>query len=154
MIAGVLIYKYQPQIQLNRCVTAESLTAGLSAVVLFSIGLPINDTLTVCIFPFLIISASAIKGASVFNSPGLIFLGKISYSLYMIHWFFMMFVNTISTFITGNSLHENFTLSQLLPFSIIFIIFNILIASLSYRYVELPFRNGIRRIFNLNMKVI
>jgi peptidoglycan/LPS O-acetylase OafA/YrhL len=147
MTTGILTYKYQSQIQRDRYFTATSLTAGLSAIVLVSLYLPINHTITVCIFPFLIMSASSLSGDSVINSPPLIFLGTISYSLYMIHWFFMMLFNTIFIIFTGSALHLNFTLFQLFPVLIAFIILNILLASLSYRYIELPLRNSIRNMF-------
>lgn len=145
MMTGVLTYKYQSQIQGRRYFTATSLTVGLSAIVLVSLYLPINHTITVCIFPLLIISASNLSGDSAFNSPSLLFLGTISYSLYMIHWFFIMLFNTMSIFITGSAVHLNFTLLQLFPISIAFIILNILMASLFYRYVELPQRLAIKK---------
>jgi peptidoglycan/LPS O-acetylase OafA/YrhL len=154
MITGVLAYKYQSQIHLNRFVTATRLTAGLSAIVLVSLYLPINHTITVCIFPFLIISASNVSSSSVFYTSSLIFLGTISYSLYMIHWFFMMLFNTIFIFFTGRALHLNFTLSLLFPILIAFIILNILLASVSYRYVELPLRKWIKNFFQIGVNPV
>ena len=146
MMTGVLICKHQSLIPWKRHITATSLTIGLMAIVLVSIYLPINHTITVCIFPLLIMSASNISGDSVFNRPALLFLGTISYSLYMIHWFFIMLFNTISILITGSALHLNFTLFQLFPISIAFIIMNILIASLCYKHVELPQRIRVRKL--------
>jgi peptidoglycan/LPS O-acetylase OafA/YrhL len=146
MLTGVLVYKYQSQGQWNRYFTNSSLTGGLCAIVLVSLYLPINHTITICIFPFLIISASNLSGGSVFNSSALIYLGTISYSLYMVHWFIIVLFDTISTIITGSAIHYSFSLFQLLPMSVAFILLNIVIASFIYRYVEFPFRKGIKRI--------
>jgi peptidoglycan/LPS O-acetylase OafA/YrhL len=146
MMTGVLVYKFQSNLHWKRYLPAGGLTVGLTVIVLVLIFLPINHTLTVCIFPILIISASNLADDSVFCRRPLLFLGTISYSLYMIHWFFIMLFNTLSILVTGSALHTHFSLLQLYLIALVFIVFNIFIASLCFKFVELPQRIAVKKL--------
>jgi peptidoglycan/LPS O-acetylase OafA/YrhL len=75
----------------------------------------------------------------IFNNP-LIYLGKISYSLYLIHWPLLIFYKYIV--IEPLSLFEKICL----------ILVTILLSTFSYKFVELPFRQKENKKFILSNK--
>src|SRR5438105_12524887 len=94
-LAGMLLYRgYQNGI----FASALAGDAALAAVVLLltallHLGAP--DLAIIPLFPLLILTAVRNTGrlSPLLNSPPLVWLGDISYSLYLLHWF-ALFVTT------------------------------------------------------------
>ena len=116
---------------------------GVAAVVAPILGLssstplPVTTTLA-CIGAALIIASSetrlSIAGRAL-SANGLVFIGKISYSLYLWHWLFMVFQNS------DNFLFER---SDNIETKLGLIAASVLTAYLSWRFIETPFRQMTR----------
>ncbi len=95
--------------------------------------LPITTTLA-CIGAALMIASSetglSIVGRAL-STKGLVFVGKISYSLYLWHWLFIVFQNS------DNFLFER---SDNVGAKIALVAASVLTAYLSWRFIESPFR--------------
>jgi peptidoglycan/LPS O-acetylase OafA/YrhL len=73
----------------------------------------------------------------VLSLKPIVFVGTISYSLYLWHWPIIVFFNLGMTMIHGLTRHQ----AQLFKFALAFVV-----ATLSWRLVEVPFRKGTTRI--------
>jgi len=78
---------------------------------------------------FLIVSGGGRLSRAALGNRVSIFLGKISYSLYLIHWPFIVFF----LYVNGEMLYWH---------KFLVLILSLALAYLSYRYVETPFRYG------------
>lgn len=123
---------------LNEVVTAAGLLLIIGAVTLFTVTLPFPgiSALVPCVGAGLIIHGG--RGGETLttralSSAPLVFIGVISYSLYLWHWPLLFFQNNFSLLPTG--------LPGPLVKSIIFLS-SIALATLSWRFVEQPFRRG------------
>ena len=81
----------------------------------------------------------------------LAFIGKISYSLYLWHWpILKMMDRPFLDFLAGRGLLESFSPGQM---RLVLAMVSILVATLSWRFIEQPFRNGLslsqKRLFRL-----
>jgi len=141
---GVLSYKFFIQTRGSRIWGNSLFTCFLLIASFMTIYLPMNHALTILIFPFLVISAASIPRHSFFTNPSLMFLGKISYSIYMVQWFVLQLVAKTVIWYSGNALHNQLTLAQM-PVMAAFIILSVIFISLIvYKYLEEPLRFRIK----------
>ncbi len=87
-------------------------------------------------FLTLIIVIMSSKIQRILTNPILLYLGKISYSLYLIHWFFVVFIMDYWEK-WGQFLGEGGL--RFITMFIIFVSTSIIAAHLMYRFIELPF---------------
>lgn len=149
MIIGILSYKHKFKIKQNPYLNYSSVSSILMVLVLVTLWWPVSHFITICIFPLLIIVLSNLSKHYIFTNPFLLFIGKISYSIYMIHWFFMSFLGNVLNYFSGNLRHLNFSLPHLVYIAIVCIFFIILLATITFNYIEQPLRYFIKKlIFN------
>jgi peptidoglycan/LPS O-acetylase OafA/YrhL len=117
----------------------------LSVITLLTlVWLNAYDVLIVAVMPLLLLSLAKGKGAlsSLLSFSPMLFLGEISYSLYLVHDFIFCLIKPyIEKFhlISGNQVMNCFVLLG-------FIMISIISATLLYRYIEVPFRDIIRNL--------
>jgi len=107
----------------------------------------ITDVAIILVITLIIVLINSHRGLyhKILTTSGLVYLGVISYSVYLMHIPLVKMVNTISLAVTGtvpqNSL--NFFESMLaMPLALLVVI---IISHFSYRYLEVPMRNLIRQ---------
>ncbi|MGH1396830.1 MAG: acyltransferase family protein [Trichormus sp.] len=107
----------------------------------------VHDWIVLPAFSLLILSLSGKNNgfiAKYLNSSFMIYLGKISYSIYMIHWWLQELIKTWWFYNFNNSFGSKFNEYECLLSLGIFIGVVLLIASLTYRFVEIPMRNSLK----------
>ena len=140
-ITGAIIYYYAPVIK-NQFWTCLLLVVGFICFVFCP------DRMQVVSGSLIIVSAlsdTSLVGR-FFSSKVFIFLGDISYSLYLWHGLLVL--------LTAGLLKKYVALQNTACFWIIIpILLSIILGYLSYRFLELPCRKVLRDLFNSNLKV-
>ena len=138
LIGTILSQHYLPAIEgkVNRNIAS---LAGLALILVAAFSFnsktlfPGLAALAPCVGAALIIAAGE-TGSSIVQKllslPPMVFVGLISYSLYLWHWPILVIRS-----VPGLNLHTNHVRAELLIASFVY-------ATLSWRFVELPFRNG------------
>ncbi|WP_448269833.1 acyltransferase family protein [Nostoc sp. DSM 114159] len=107
----------------------------------------LHDWLILPAFSLLILSVS-IKNNSVIskflNSGLMLYIGTISYSIYMVHWFFQELLKSFWLYKFHDVFGKEFTEYQSLTSLGVFLMIVLLAASLTYKYVEVPARNYLK----------
>jgi peptidoglycan/LPS O-acetylase OafA/YrhL len=104
----------------------------------------IFDWVTLPAFSLLIISLASAKNGlitKVLNSPPLLYLGTISYSIYMVHWCLIQFLETFWLSKFHVAFGTDFNRDSCLLALVIFIPISFLAAALTYHFIEVPTRN-------------
>ncbi|MHC5764547.1 MAG: acyltransferase family protein [Nostoc sp.] len=107
----------------------------------------LHDWLILPAFSLLILAVS-IKNNSVIskflNSGLMLYIGTISYSIYMVHWFFQELLKVFWFYKFHDVFGKGFTEYQALTSLGVFLMIILLTASLTYRFVEVPMRNYLK----------
>jgi peptidoglycan/LPS O-acetylase OafA/YrhL len=107
----------------------------------------IHDWAVLPAFSILILSLSTIDRGLIFrlmNSRLLLYLGTISYSIYMVHWVLAEFIKALWRDGYGLTFGSNMSSQQSVIALGVFISSVIAIASLTYQFVEVPMRDRLR----------
>lgn len=107
----------------------------------------IHDWMILPAFSLLILSLSVKNNTLIsksLSSPLMVYLGKISYSIYMIHWFIQELLNVFWLSRFHASFGSNFNEYESLIALGIFLVFVLLSASLTYNFIEVPMRNSLK----------
>lgn len=110
---------------------------------LFLLALPIPGVISVAGFFWLVLCAARVPANSGYWltwSP-LVYLGKISFSIYMFHWLVLDLLRYGSKYFTGHSLPKNLSLLGEFEVFIGATLVVLAIAPLLYHFVETPLRN-------------
>jgi peptidoglycan/LPS O-acetylase OafA/YrhL len=110
---------------------------------LFLLALPIPGVVSVAGFFWLVLCAARVPANSGYLlgwSP-LVYLGKISFSLYMFHWLVLDLLRYGSQYFTGQSLPKNLSLVGEAGVFVAATLVVLAVASLLYHFVETPLRN-------------
>jgi peptidoglycan/LPS O-acetylase OafA/YrhL len=145
-ILGVITYKIYRRQQAQRFLNTNRL--GIVATVWIAVIMHnwsdelrgFHDWAILPAFSLLILSIadrSHSLGMSMINSPLLLYLGSISYSVYMVHWVLISIGKALW-------LEQDFTKTQSILALGLFLPIVILTASLTYRFVEMPLRQYLK----------
>ncbi|MEH2260076.1 acyltransferase family protein [Nostoc sp.] len=106
----------------------------------------IHDWLILPAFSLLILSVSINNSliSNFLNSQLMLYIGTISYSIYMVHWFVLELLKVFWLYKFHNVFCKGFTEYQQLIFLGVFLMIILLAASLTYRFVEVPARNYLK----------
>jgi len=110
---------------------------------LFLLALPIPGVFSVAGFFWLVLCASRVPEGKnyVLTSTPLVYLGKISFSVYMFHWLVLNILRAGSQYFTGQTLPQNLSLAGEIGVFIGATLVVLCIAPLLYHFVETPLRN-------------
>lgn len=143
-LMGILAYKVYDYACTKRFLAPSSFCSIVFLFTLVSFALPIHHIVTVISFLPLIITAAFIKKDFIFTNPPLLFLGKISFSLYMIHWFIFQLIDKISLIKTGVAFHRHFPLLQLTGLASLIILCVPALSYFTYKFIEMPLHNHLK----------
>ncbi|WP_375467716.1 acyltransferase family protein [uncultured Nostoc sp.] len=107
----------------------------------------LHDWLILPAFSLLILAVSVNnKGviSKFLNSRLMLYIGTISYSIYMVHWFFQELLKIFWIYKFHHVFGKSFTEYEALTSLGVFLMIIILAASLTYRFVEVPMRNYLK----------
>ena len=145
-LAGMLLYNvYQSGISTSVLATDTALAAVvLLLAALLHLGAP--DLAIIPLFPLLILAAVRNTGrlSPLLNSPPLVWLGEISYSLYLLHWF-LLFVTTEIARRLPELDFANLPLAPSLALIAVLIAVSLALATLSFRFIEVTGRRWLRQ---------
>jgi len=107
----------------------------------------IMDAAIIPVFALIILLINFHRGIyhRLLNASFLVYLGAISYSIYMIHIPFKSLINDISEFFIGMLPSQFFTVGESFLAMPLFLLIVIIISHFTYQYLEIPARNYIRR---------
>ena len=114
---------------------------------LFLLALPIPGVLSVAGFFWLVLCAARVpaNGGYLLRWSPLVYLGKISFSIYMFHWLVLDLLRHGSLYFTGQPLSKNLSLLGEIEVFVAATIVVLAIAPLLYHFVETPLRNRVLR---------
>lgn len=100
----------------------------------------------IALFPLLILTAVLNRGqfARLLNSAPLVWLGTISYSLYLLHWFVLFVTMEIARLLPGTDL-ANLSLTGSLLSMATLIASSLALATLTYTFIEVAGRRWLRQ---------
>jgi peptidoglycan/LPS O-acetylase OafA/YrhL len=145
-LAGMLLYSgYQSGVFASLLATDAALAAVvLLLAALLHLGAP--DLAIIPLFPLLILAAvrNAGRFSPLLNSPPLVRLGDISYSLYLLHWFVLFVATEIARRLPGLDFAK---LPPAPSLSLItaLIAISLALATLSFRFIEVTGRRWLRQ---------
>lgn len=115
---------------------------ALCFALLLTLHLDDLDVLSVLLMALIIASVS--MGNSQFNRvlshPWLVYLGKISYSIYMVHWLIFTFIKVVGRQMFDTDIKYITSLSSLTSISLICIVLVLLASIISFHFIEEPLR--------------
>jgi peptidoglycan/LPS O-acetylase OafA/YrhL len=145
-LAGMLLYSgYQSGIFASVLATDGALAAVLLLLVVL-LHLDAPDLAIIPFFPLLILAAVRNTGrfSPLLNSQPLVWLGDISYSLYLLHWF-VLFVTTEIARRLPSLDFANLPLAPSLALITALIGVSLALATLSFRFIEITGRRWLRQ---------
>ncbi|MBN3938516.1 acyltransferase [Nostoc sp. NMS9] len=107
----------------------------------------LHDWLILPAFSLLILSVSINNNSVIskfLNSGLMLYIGTISYSTYMVHWFIQELLKIFWIYKFHDVFGKEFTEYQSLTSLGVFLMIVLLAASLTYRFVEVPARNYLK----------
>ena len=153
-LAGMLLYSgYQSGIFASVLATDAMLAAVvLLLAALLHLGAP--DLAIIPLFPLLILAAVRNTGrlSPLLNSPPLVWLGDISYSLYLLHWFVLFVTTEIARRVPGLDF-ANLPLAPSLALVTALIAVSLALATLSFRFIEVTGRRWLRHCLDVGRPV-
>lgn len=106
-----------------------------------------NDLLTIPLFSMLVLCAASNQGSvlRLLSISSLQSLGRVSYSIYLMHGVWFMIFWFALPIIKRTWLIESFSLIEVALYVVTFITLTLVSANFSYRYVEVPFRYSFKK---------
>jgi peptidoglycan/LPS O-acetylase OafA/YrhL len=126
----------------------DSVLVGLVAVLVVLLHLGVSDFLAILLFPALILAAVANEGraAALLNAAPLVWLGEISYSLYLFHGL-VQFVATRLLSAAGHDSRDDLSLAASLAIMAAMLVASLVCAGHAHRGVEKAGRQRLRLMF-------
>ncbi|MDZ7959047.1 MAG: acyltransferase [Aulosira sp. DedQUE10] len=107
----------------------------------------LHNWLVLPAFSLLILAVSVNNNSvisKILNSRLMLYLGTISYSIYMVHWLIQELLKLFWIYKYNDAFGKGFTEYEALVSLGGFLIITLLVASLTYRFVEVPMRNYLK----------
>jgi peptidoglycan/LPS O-acetylase OafA/YrhL len=144
--AGTLLYHFFESAACRRFMSNEAVAFGTLAVTILCLHLGSWDIVTVLLFPVFILAAVTNTGyfTVLINSRVPVWLGEISYSLYLIHGF-VQYITTQALAAVGID-RSDLATGRSLGLMIIMVAVSMLAASMTYRRVEVVGRRYLRTV--------
>ncbi|RYY77053.1 MAG: acyltransferase [Gammaproteobacteria bacterium] len=146
-VLGVIAYNCYRNGDWQKLAAAKWTLIAL-AVNLCLLALPIPGVFSVAGFFWLVLCAARIPAGKnyLLTWKPLVYLGKISFSVYMFHWLVLNILRAGSQYFTGQPLPQNLSLAG--EFGVFFgaTLVVLCIAPLLYHFVETPLRNRLVKI--------
>ncbi|MDO3721295.1 acyltransferase [Marinobacter sp. chi1] len=144
-VLGIVMFRWFKAGRFARLASAK-LALPVLAVNLVLLYFPVSHVLSVAGFALLVLCSARIPAQSghILNHSWLHYLGKISYSVYLVHWLFIDLFRDASLFLTGRHIYEvlpapaQWAMFLLVPGLVI------LISHWTYHRVELPCRERLK----------
>lgn len=143
---GIVLYDIYKNNILREALSGRLAIALVFTASFLTLFLDISHLITIALFTLLILSAAYNPNSSFLSHPYLIFLGTISYSIYMTHWFIQSFLLKLSMALTGHNFSENFPAAMTPVVLVVCIGLVILSSAITYRIIEDPFRKRLRAV--------
>jgi peptidoglycan/LPS O-acetylase OafA/YrhL len=124
------------------------------AIAVLSLLNGVFDIVIVPIFGLLVLLLQTDSGlpARILKTTPIAFLGQISYSIYMVHWLLLLLATTGLKYVTKTPLYDGMYKANLLLGDlgvILMLMLIVLVASITYRNIEAPWRSFGRRSLTL-----
>ena len=145
-LAGMLLYStYQSGI-LASVLATDAALAAIALLLAALLHLAAPDLVIIPLFPLLILAAVRNTGrfSPLLNSAPLVWLGEISYSLYLLHWFVLFVTTEIARRLPGLDF-ANLPLAPSLALIAVLIAVSLALATLSFRFIEVTGRRWLRQ---------
>lgn len=113
---------------------------------LVALALPLPDVVSVAGFGWLLLCVSRLppEQRHLLNSPLLAYFGKISYSIYLVHWLFVEVIRDTTRFFLGVSVSEAFSFSAQIVLILGMCGVVIVFSHVTYRLIESPMRQRLK----------
>jgi peptidoglycan/LPS O-acetylase OafA/YrhL len=148
-LIGILIYSIYEQALFARTLASDLALGLMLATVCALVHSAASDFGIVLLFPGLILAAVRNEGhlRRLLNAAPLRWLGDISYSLYLVHWFVLfVLVETVQR-LPGLSLRQLPWMGSLLA-TLLLIVVSVALATVTHRVIEVRGRLWLRRRFS------
>lgn len=152
-ILGTLLYcafrAAPPSSWLNR----DAAAFGIVAFIVLCLHVDAPDLLITCLFAALILAAVLNEGSfsKIANASPLIWLGDISYSLYLVHGFIQFLVTKLLSYF-GIENHADLSIHRSLVLMLLMVGACLLTAHLTYFSIEIGCRQYLRGLFGIRRK--
>lgn len=117
----------------------------LAVAIFMALWFPVNHIVPILLFPLLILAVAWQGERSYLNGPVLQWLGTVSYTIYITHWFIQVLLQQVSFWWHGKDLYAGFSLMQQVVLLVIAIGIVLVFAQFCYRYIEQPARRWLRQ---------
>ena len=145
-LAGMLLYSaYRSGLYASGLATDAALAAVVVLLAaLLHLGAP--DFAIIPLFPLLILAAVRNTGrfSPLLNSPPLVWLGEVSYSLYLLHWFVLFVVTEIARRLPSLGFAKLPPALSLVLIAVLIAV-SLTLATLSFRFIEVTGRRWLRQ---------
>jgi peptidoglycan/LPS O-acetylase OafA/YrhL len=143
---GVIIYKTSKEYGLRRFFKNDLVLLTVVMYISILMIYDIHDLFIIPGFALLLIAASENKGLGtrILNCKILNFLGDVSYSIYMVHYFILILWRFFSLKVLHSEFGANFTSATYFIAMMFYLAMVITFAYLTYRYVEVPMRTRLK----------
>jgi peptidoglycan/LPS O-acetylase OafA/YrhL len=152
-ILGTLLYcafRAAPQ---GSFLGRDAMVFGVLLFIVFCLHFGAPDLLITCLFAILVLTAVLNTGsfAALANLSPLIWLGDISYSLYLVHGF-VQFLTTKLLNYFGIQNHADLSIYSSLALMVLMIAVSLAVAHLTYFGIEIGCRQYLRNLFGVRQK--
>ncbi len=149
-IMGIITYKIYDRRNYPNYLNLNLVTLGATTWIIYAMHAAsfhvrsFYDVTILLAFSVLMLAVSTQQptwGAKLLNSRSLVYLGTISYSIYLVHWFVGSLLNTLWLDRFHTIFGGNLQTWEIWMALTIFIAVTILAASLTYKFIEVPMRD-------------
>ena len=152
-ILGTLLYCAFRAVPQGSFLGRDAMVFGVLLLIVFCLHLGAPDLLITCLFALLVLTAVLNHGsfAALANLSPLIWLGDISYSLYLVHGF-IQFLTAKLLAHYGIQNHEDLSIYSSLSLMVLMIAVSLAVANLTYFGIEIGCRQYLRNLFGVRQK--